>query len=143
MGRVTVGGKRGRRGGVMADINVTPLVDVMLVLLIIFMVAAPMMTQGLEVDLPEATTRALPQSETPLVVTINKDGELYLRKDKMAAPSLLAQLQGMSEEQKKEPIYLHADKNVPYGTVMSTLSAIHRAGFEKPSMVTLPEESKK
>ena len=102
-----------------------------------------MMTQGLEVDLPEATTRALPQSETPLVVTINKDGELYLRKDKMAAPSLLAQLQGMSEEQKKEPIYLHADKNVPYGTVMSTLSAIHRAGFEKPSMVTLPEESKK
>ena len=143
MGMGTVSGKRGRRGGVMADINVTPLVDVMLVLLIIFMVAAPMMTQGLEVDLPEATTRALPQSETPLVVTINKDGDLYLRKDKVASASLLSQLEGMTPEQKEEPIDLHDDKNVPYGVVMSTLSAIHRAGFKKPSMVTLPEENKK
>ncbi|NLZ17675.1 MAG: protein TolR [Desulfobulbaceae bacterium] len=143
MGMGSVSGKRSRRGGVMAEINVTPLVDVMLVLLIIFMVAAPMMSQGLEVDLPEATTRALPQSETPLVVTINKDGDLYLRKDKMAGPSLFAQLDGMAVEQKKEPIYIHADKNVPYGVVMSTLSVIHRAGFEKPSMVTLPEENRK
>lgn len=143
MGMGTVGGKRGRRGGAMADINVTPLVDVMLVLLIIFMVAAPMMTQGLEVDLPEATTRSLPQTEKPLVLTINKEGELFLRKDKIAAAALLSQLQGMPEEQKKEPIYIHADKNVPYGTVMSTLSAVHRAGFAKPNMVTLPEESKK
>ena len=87
---------------------------------------------------PAAALRA-----TQATLANAEDGELYLRKDKMAAPSLLAQLQGMSEEQKKEPIYLHADKNVPYGTVMSTLSAIHRAGFEKPSMVTLPEESKK
>ncbi len=143
MGMGTVGGKRGRRGGVMAEINVTPLVDVMLVLLIIFMVAAPMMTQGLEVDLPEATTRALPQSETPLVLSIRKDGELYLRKEKIAATELRAQLEGMPEELKKEPIYIHADKSVPYGVVMSTLSAIHRAGFEKPSMVTLPEKDGK
>jgi biopolymer transport protein TolR len=142
MGMGSVGGKRGRHGSVMNEINVTPLVDVMLVLLIIFMVAAPMMSQGLEVDLPEATTRSLPQSETPLVVTIDKNGELYLRKDKVATTSLLAQLQDMPAEQKKEPIYIHADKSVSYGAVMSTLSAIHRAGFEKPSMVTLPEENK-
>ena len=101
MGMGTVGGKRGRRGGVMADINVTPLVDVMLVLLIIFMVAAPMMTQGLEVDLPEATTRALPQSETPLVVTINKDGELYLRRIKWQPPPCLRNSKVCRKSRKK------------------------------------------
>lgn len=143
MGMGSIGGKRGRRSGIMAEINVTPLVDVMLVLLIIFMIAAPMMSQGLEVDLPEATTRVLPQSESPLVLTIKKDGELYLRKEKIASAQLRTQLEGMTEEQKKEPIYIHADKSVPYGVVMSTLSAIHRAGFEKPSMVTLPEENGK
>ena len=136
-------GRYGRKRAAMSDINVTPLVDVMLVLLIVFMVAAPMMTQGLEVDLPEATTRSLPQTETPLVVTINKDGELFLKKEKVAGPLLMAQLRGMTPEQKKEPIYLHADKTVPYGAVMGALSVIHRAGFEKPCMVTLPEESEK
>ena len=132
-----------RRRKAMADINVTPLVDVMLVLLIVFMVAAPMMTQGLEVDLPEAETSALPQTENPLVVTIKRDGLLYFRKTPLTASSLLVELRGMSDEQKKRPIYLHADKTVPYGEVMAALGTIHRAGFEKPCMVTLqPKEGR-
>lgn len=136
-------GRFGRRRRVMADINVTPLVDVMLVLLIVFMVAAPMMTQGLDVDLPEATTRPLPQTDKPLVVSIRRDGAVYLRKEKTTVPDLYKVLQALPEDLKKQPLYLHADKSVPYGQVVETLSAIHRAGFEKPCMVTLPKQGRK
>ena len=126
-----------------ADINVTPLVDVMLVLLIIFMVTAPMMTQGLEVDLPEATTKALRQQEEPLVVTIKKEGDVYLKKEKMTPAALQQQLRIMSPEAKKEGIYLRADKNVPYGVVTSTMADIHAAGFDKLGMITIPAERDK
>jgi biopolymer transport protein TolR len=135
-----MGTKNGKRG-FLAEINVTPFVDVMLVLLIIFMVTAPMMTQGLEVELPEATTKALPQQEEPLVVTINKDGEIYLKKDKVSHLSLRMQLSEMSEERKKEGIFLRADKNVPYGDVTSTMAVIQAAGFDKLGMVTIPAET--
>jgi biopolymer transport protein TolR len=137
-----IGNNKGRRSFV-AEINVTPLVDVMLVLLIIFMVTAPMMTQGLEVDLPEATTKALKQQEEPLVVTIKKEGEVYLKKEMVTPDSLRQQLQTMPEEQKKEGIYLRADKNVPYGVVTSTMAAVHEAGFEKIGMITVPAEKTK
>jgi len=137
-----LGNNRGRRG-LVADINVTPLVDVMLVLLIIFMVTAPMMTQGLEVDLPEATTKALRQQEEPLVVTIKKEGDVYLRKEKMTSAVLQQQLRAMSPEVKKEGIYLRADKNVPYGVVTSTMADIHAAGFDKLGMITIPAERDK
>jgi TolR protein len=126
-----------------ADINVTPLVDVMLVLLIIFMVTAPMMTQGLEVDLPEATTKALHQQDEPMVVTISKDGDVYLKKEKMTPVALRQQLQGMPPEVKKEGIYLRADKHVPYGVVTSTMADIHAAGFDKMGMITIPAEKDK
>jgi biopolymer transport protein TolR len=135
-----MGTKNGKRG-FLAEINVTPFVDVMLVLLIIFMVTAPMMTQGLEVELPEATTKALPQQEEPLVVTIDKDGEIYLKKDKVSHLSLRMQLSEMSEERKKEGIFLRADKNVPYGDVTSTMAVIQAAGFDKLGMVTIPAET--
>ncbi|WP_310599791.1 protein TolR [Desulfobulbus sp.] len=137
-----IGSNRGKRG-LVADINVTPLVDVMLVLLIIFMVTAPMMTQGLEVDLPEATTKALPQQEEPLVVTIKKEGDVYLKKEKMTSATLQQQLRIMSPEVKKEGIYLRADKNVPYGVVTSTMADIHAAGFDKLGMITVPAERDK
>ncbi|MCL2789939.1 MAG: protein TolR [Desulfobulbus sp.] len=137
-----LGNSRGKRR-LVADINVTPLVDVMLVLLIIFMVTAPMMTQGLEVDLPEATTKALPQQEEPLVVTIKKEGDVYLRKEKMTSVTLQAQLRAMSPEVKKEGIYLRADKNVPYGVVTSIMADIHAAGFDKLGMITVPAERNK
>ncbi len=134
-----IGNGKGRRS-VMADINVTPLVDVMLVLLIIFMVTAPMMTQGLEVDLPEATTKALPQQEEPLVITITKEGEVFLRKEKMTPEMLQQRLREMPAETKKESIYLRADKTVAYGVVTSTMADIHAAGFDKLGMITVPSE---
>jgi biopolymer transport protein TolR len=126
-----------------ADINVTPLVDVMLVLLIIFMVTAPMMTQGLEVNLPQTTTKSLRQQERPLMVSISKDGEVYLGKIKVDLSLLRQQLSKMPEEKKKEPIYLRADQQVPYGMVVRTMAEIKRAGFDKLGMVTRPEDKSK
>jgi biopolymer transport protein TolR len=135
------GGSRGRRG-LVADINVTPLVDVMLVLLIIFMVTAPMMTQGLEVNLPTTTTKSLQQQERPLMVSITRDSEVYLGKIKVDLSLLGQQLSRLPEEKKKEPIYLRADQAVPYGMVVRTMAEIKRAGFDRLGMVTRPEEKK-
>ncbi len=131
------------RKGLMADINVTPLVDVMLVLLIIFMVTAPMMTQGLDVDLPETTTKALRQQDEPLVVTITKEGKVTLGKVPVDRPMLRQQLSKLPDEQKKQPIYLRADKNVPYGSVAAVMADIRGAGCEKLGMVTQPAEDER
>ncbi len=136
-----VGGK-GRRG-LVADINVTPLVDVMLVLLIIFMVTAPMMTQGLEVNLPKTTSKSLPQHEKPLVVTIDSKGDIFLDKDPGNLTWLHQRLSRESEKVKKETIYLRAASEVAYGRVIDTMAAIKRAGFDKLGMVTQPLEKKK
>jgi biopolymer transport protein TolR len=136
-----IGSSKGRKGFV-AEINVTPLVDVMLVLLIIFMVTAPMMTQGLEVDLPETRGKSLKQQDEPLVVSIRKDGEVYLKKEKVTSATLRQVLGGMTPEQKKEAIFLRADKNVPYGSVVTTMGDIKSSGFEKLSMITLPSDKK-
>ena len=133
----------GGRRGLVAEINVTPLVDVMLVLLIIFMVTAPMMTQGLEVNLPETTAKALRQKEEPLVISLNKDGEIKLRNVSASSEYLWEQLNAMSEEEKKNPIYLRADKEVPYGNVVVLMADIKRAGFEKLGMITQPDSKKK
>jgi biopolymer transport protein TolR len=139
MGSMNGGGRR----GLVAEINVTPLVDVMLVLLIIFMVTAPMMTQGLEVNLPETTAKSLRQKEEPLVISLNKDGEIKLRNVSASPEYLWEQLNAMSDEEKKNPIYLRADKEVPYGNVVVLMADIKRAGFEKLGMITQPDQKKK
>ena len=133
----------GGRRGLVAEINVTPLVDVMLVLLIIFMVTAPMMTQGLEVNLPETTAKALRQKEEPLVISLNKDGKIKLRNVSASPEYLWEQLNAMSDEEKKNPIYLRADKEVPYGNVVVLMTDIKRAGFEKLGMLTQPDQKKR
>ncbi|HEB70217.1 MAG TPA: protein TolR [Desulfobulbus sp.] len=136
-----IGGRGNKR--LVAEINVTPLVDVMLVLLIIFMVTAPMMTQGLEVDLPKTTAKSLRQHETPLVVTVNAKGEIYLGKIMINSSLLRQQLSRLPEEKKQQPLYLRADKNVPYGLVVTVMADIKRAGFEKLGMITTPPEERK
>ncbi len=136
------GGGRGRRG-LVSEINVTPLVDVMLVLLIIFMVTAPMMTQGLEVDLPETTSTSLRQKEDPLVISLSKESELYLGKVKVNASLMRQQLGAMSEKEKERPIYLYADKQVPYGMVVEVMADIKQSGFDKLGMITKPIEIKR
>jgi biopolymer transport protein TolR len=128
--------------GLVADINVTPLVDVMLVLLIIFMVTAPMMTQGLDVDLPATTANSLRQKEDPLVVTVKKDGTIILKKIPVTQAVLLDQLKKIDEKGKEEPIFLSADKDVAYGVVAETMANIKSAGFAKLGMMTKPIEEK-
>jgi len=140
MGPVRGNGHR----GLVSEINVTPLVDVMLVLLIIFMITAPMMTQGLNVDLPETTDKALVQKDKePIVVTVDKDKNISLGKISVTLALLRDQLSKENEETKKNPIFLNADKNVAYGTVVDVMDAIKKAGFDKLGMVTKPSEEKK
>ena len=130
------------RKNLVADINVTPLVDVMLVLLIIFMVTAPMMTQGLDVDLPETTAKSLRQEENPIVVTIDKDGKISLDKFSVSQKVLLQELGKYGKEVKEKPIYLKADKSVAYGIVVSVMADIKKAGFDKLGMITQPSDKK-
>ncbi|WP_457574992.1 protein TolR [Desulfolithobacter sp.] len=126
----------------MAEINVTPLVDVMLVLLIIFMVAAPMMTQGIDVDLPQTTSKSLRQEEEPLLISVNSKGEIFLGKVKVTTALLRQQLGAMPPEARKRPIYLRADRQVPYGQVVAIMDDIKQAGFTRLGMVTQPATRK-
>lgn len=139
MGFATNNGKK----KLVSDINVTPLVDVMLVLLIIFMVTAPMMTQGLDVDLPQTTSKALRQDEDIHVVTIDEAGKIELDGTEMSQAVLFQQLDNLSPEQKSQPIYLKADRKVQYGAVVTLMADIKAAGFDKLGMVTKPAEDKK
>lgn len=123
-----------------SEINVTPLVDVMLVLLIIFMVTAPMMTQGLDVDLPETTSKSLRQEEEPIVVTVDKEGTISVNKISLARDLFIQELQKQYKTNKKQPIFLRADKNVPYGHVVTVMDDIKSIGFDKIGMITKPPE---
>ncbi|MCK5339535.1 MAG: protein TolR [Desulfobulbaceae bacterium] len=131
------------RRGLVADINVTPLVDVMLVLLIIFMITAPMMTQGVDVDLPETTSKSLPQKEEPILISINKKGEIYLNRIRADQTMLRQQLVALAKINRDRPIYLKADKQVPYGLVVSVMADIKEVGFDRLGMITRPPEKRR
>ncbi len=136
------GAPRGQRSN-MSQINVTPFVDVMLVLLIIFMVTAPMMDQGVEVDLPEVVeTPGLPVQQDPLVITLEKSGQILIGKAKIDQLSKLGPViqQALKGKPDRE-VFLEADEKVPYGRVVKVMAAVKKAGVEKLGMVTrLPEE---
>ncbi len=128
---------KGRR--LVSDINVTPLVDVMLVLLIIFMIAAPMMTQGVDVDLPETTARPLRQSEAPVTITIDRAGEIHLDDVAVSRQLLGQQLIELARRHGLEQtILLRADREVPYGLVAAVMADIKEAGFNQLGMITQP-----
>ena len=131
------------RRGLVSDINVTPLVDVMLVLLIIFMITAPMMTQGVDVDLPETTSKSLPQKEEPILISINKKGEIYLNRIRADQTMLRQQLVALAKINRDRPIYLKADKQVPYGLVVSVMADIKEVGFDRLGMITRPPEKRR
>ncbi|MCP3928669.1 MAG: protein TolR [Bacteroidetes bacterium] len=128
------------RKPLVSEINVTPLVDVMLVLLIIFMVTAPMMTQGLDVDLPETTAKSLRQKDDPIIVSVDKTGKILLGKTPVVRAVLRQQLSQYGIEDKKKPIFLRADKNVAYGIVVAIMADIKTAGFDKLGMITKPDD---
>ena len=136
-------GQRNRKpGSTLAQINVTPLVDVALVLLIIFMVTAPMLTQGVEVKLPEvADSPGLSASKEPLVVTVQQDGAISIGDTQVPGPDkLMAVLQQIMLGREEKEVFLEADRDVPYGEVVKVMAAIKGAGIEKLGMVSqLPE----
>jgi biopolymer transport protein TolR len=122
----------------MSDINVTPLVDVMLVLLIIFMVTAPMMMQGVEVNLPRTTVKPIKTHEDPLILTVNKKREIYLENYRIELDGLEKKVKKIFQNRRDKEILLRADKDVPYGFVIKVISSIKRAGIDKLGMVTEP-----
>ncbi len=122
----------------MSDINVTPLVDVMLVLLIIFMVTAPMMMQGVNVNLPKTTTKNIKTPEEPLILTINKEKEIFLEKHLVELDGLESKISKIFENRKEKEILLRADKDVPYGFVIKVVAKVKGAGIDKLGMVTEP-----
>jgi len=136
MGPIRGSGKK----RLVSEINVTPLVDVMLVLLIIFMITAPMMTQGLDVDLPETTSKSLRQEENPIVITLDKEGTISINSIPLARDLLLQELQKKYKVNQKQPIFLRAHKVVPYGKVVTVMSDIKSVGFDKIGMITKPLE---
>ncbi len=123
----------------MSDINVTPFVDVMLVLLIIFMVTAPMMMQGVDVSLPEATSEALDSEKDHLIITIDKKNQIFISDYKVTVDFLSEKLAKILEGRADREVFLKADKNIPYGTVVQVMAEIKGAGVEKLGMVTEPE----
>jgi biopolymer transport protein TolR len=140
-----IGGRksgRGRRGvpryGAMADINMTPFIDVMLVLLIIFMVAAPLLTTGVSVDLPRASATALNVERKPIAVSLNEQGQLYVMDEPIADSDLVAKLEAASQNDVDQRIYLRASNAVPYGRVAEIMAAVTTAGYKKVALVTEP-----
>jgi len=122
----------------MSDINVTPLVDVMLVLLIIFMVTAPMMMQGINVSLPKTTSKPLPAEKEHLIITVDRSQQIYINDYKVALEALQTKLKKIYEGRSDEKVYLRADKGVPYGVIVRVMSEVKNAGVEKLGMVTEP-----
>ena len=128
----------GKHNELMSEINVTPFVDVMLVLLIIFMVTAPMMMQGLDVDLPEATSKPLDSEKQQLVITINKDQQVFINDVESSVEFLGEKLQKILEGRSDPDVYLKADKYIPYGIVVQVMAEIKAAGVEQLGMITEP-----
>jgi biopolymer transport protein TolR len=124
----------------MSDINVTPFVDVMLVLLVIFMVTAPMMMQGVDVALPEATTKPLVAQKDNLIITVDKDGQVHINDFAVDTDFLKEKLAKILENRTDREVYFRADKSVPYGVVVKVMAEIKAAGVEKLGMVTVPVE---
>lgn len=138
MGMSGAGGG-GKSRTVMSEINVTPLVDVMLVLLIIFMITAPMMQQGLEIELPETAASGVSTSEEPFVLIINKSKKITVGGTAIAAGDLRTRLKAIFEKRPNKQIYLQADKAVDYGFVAETMAEIRAAGITNIGLVTLPK----
>ncbi|MCP4671194.1 MAG: protein TolR [Desulfobacula sp.] len=127
----------------MSDINVTPFVDVMLVLLIIFMVTAPMMVQGVDVDLPKATSKALKGGEERLIISIDNDSKVFINEQVVSVEFLTQKLGAILENFDKKNVYLRADKKVSYGIVVNVISKIKKAGVDSLGMITLPDNEDK
>ena len=138
------GKRRHRRNPVMSEINVTPMVDVMLVLLIIFMVSAPLLTVGVPIDLPQTQASSLDQADKePLAVSVNTKGQIFLQNSEIPLEELVPKLQAIAQARggSDERIYVRGDRTVDYGTVMRVMGRLSAAGFRRVALVTEVEQS--
>lgn len=134
--------RRGKRHVMMSEINVTPFVDVMLVLLIIFMVAAPLLTVGVPIDLPETQARALNSETQPISISVNDAGQVFLQETEIPMDEVVAKLTAIAQNGYEERIYVRGDKTADYGAVMQVMGLLSQAGYKKLAMVTLQEQTK-
>jgi biopolymer transport protein TolR len=136
------GGRRGRRKPVMAEINVTPMVDVMLVLLIIFMVSAPLLTVGVPLDLPQTQAKSLEQDKTPLQLSVDVSGKVFINDTEVAMTDLIPKLKAITDARggPDERIFMRADKKADYGTVARVMGQLSGAGFKRLALVTEVEQ---
>jgi len=144
-GTPTLGRHRGRgRRKVMSEINVTPMVDVMLVLLIIFMVSAPLLTVGVPIDLPQSQATSLDQDKEPLALSVNDKGQVFLQDSEIKLDDLVAKLKAVAEARggTEARIYVRGDRRVDYGTVMKVMGRLSSAGFHRVALVTEVEQGK-
>ena len=133
--------RRGRgSGGVMSEINVTPMVDVMLVLLIIFMIAAPLMTVGVPIDLPDTQAKSLNTDTQPITVSVNEAGEIFIQETPISIEEIVPKLQAIAKAGYEERIFVRGDRLADYGTVMKVMARISSAGFKNMGLVSLPEQ---
>jgi len=132
--------KSRRRNNLNAEINITPFVDVMLVLLIIFMVTAPMLISGVSIDLPETSAQALAGQDEPLTIDINPKGDIFLQEHIIQPQDLVEKLTAITKEKKDTRIFIRGDKKADYGQIAKVLSLIHMAGFNKVALITSSEE---
>ncbi len=128
-------GKRRGRYRPMAEINVTPLVDVMLVLLIVFMVTAPLITSGVDVNLPQANAKPVNSDSTPIVITVNKDDQVFLGNNQIPLPNLVATLQQSSQGDQTRRIFVRGDSSVSYGDMLTVMATITNGGFTKVALL--------
>jgi biopolymer transport protein TolR len=140
----SVGKRRHRRRAVMSQINVTPMVDVMLVLLIIFMVSAPLLTVGVPIDLPQTRAKSLDQDREPLTLSVNLDGKVFLQNSEVPLEELVAKLKAVTDARGgyDERIYVRGDRKVDYGTVMRVMGRLSSAGFRRVALVTEVEQGR-
>lgn len=132
--------RRGRRHVLMSEINVTPFVDVMLVLLIVFMVAAPLLTVGVPIELPETQAEALNSETQPITISVNGEGQIFLQETEIPIEEVVPKLEAIAQTGYDERIYVRGDRAADYGTVMRVMARISSAGFRNLGLVTLQEQ---
>jgi biopolymer transport protein TolR len=139
-----VGRRRHRRKAVMSEINVTPMVDVMLVLLIIFMVSAPLLTVGVPIDLPQTRAKSLDQDREPLTLSVSLQGQVFLQNSEIPIDDLVTKLKAVTDARGgyDERIYVRGDRKVDYGTVMRVMGRLSSAGFRRVALVTEVEQGR-
>ncbi len=140
--------ERGRSGGFgrrrtrpMSDINVTPLVDVMLVLLVIFMITAPLLTAGVQVDLPKTSAAAVQGQDEPIAVTVDRRGRIFIQESEVTLDTLAPRLGAVTQNNHDIRVFVRGDQGIPYGQVMAVIGAVHAAGFGRVALLTRPADT--